>query len=249
MKRSIFAALAAALILSFSCAAADAGFLALTGLDRMAASMAQGVQLASVYYTDGSREFETADAATVQQLFAALSEISISSFSGQRAQEGFSAVIFTLSDGSRYSVRFSGDRLEAGSATYDVEGAESFQALAQALLGGGAGAAQGTGGTVNAVDLYLPSNPGTGYAWSAQVEREGIVRVTEQLFQGGAEPQSLGAGGTHWFHFDGVRPGVTAVKLSYARPWESSAAYTLTWRMTVDSALNVLVWGFEMQAP
>ena len=27
-----------------------------------------------------------------------------------------------------------------------------------------------------------------------------------------------------------------------------SAAYTLTWRMTVDSALNVLVWGFEMQA-
>ena len=99
------------------------------------------------------------------------------------------------------------------------------------------------------MDLYLPSNPGTGYAWSAQVEREGIVRVTEQLFQGGAEPQSLGAGGTHWFHFDGVRPGVTAVKLSYARPWESSAAYTLTWRMTVDSALNVLVWGFEMQAP
>ena len=251
MTGRALALMAVIFTLACACAAADAGFLALTGLDRMAASIGQGAQLSSAYYTDGTREFETKDAAEAQQLYEALSEISIVSFSGQRDGEGFSAVIFSLTDGSRYSVRFTGDRLEAGNTTYDVQGAETFHMMAQAILQGRTGAAGQTaaGGTANAVDLYLPCTPSTGYSWAAAAEREGIVRITGQYFEGDASGRTAGAGGTQWFHFDGAAPGMTAVTFTYSRPWESSAAYTLTCRLTVDSALNVLTWGIEMQAP
>ena len=250
MTGRALALITAVFTLMCALAAADAGFLALTGLDRMADSIRQGAQLSSAYYTDGTREFETRDAAEAQQLYEALSEISIASFSGQRDGEGFTAIIFSLTDGSRYSVRFAGERLEAGNTTYDVQGAETFRMMAQAILQGRTGqSGQTAGGTVNAVDLYLPCTPSTGYSWSAAAEREGIVRITGQYFEGDASGRTAGAGGTQWFHFDGVAPGMTAVTLAYSRPWESNAAYTLNCRMTVDSALNVLTWGIEMQAP
>ena len=61
----------------------------------------------------------------------------------------------------------------------------------------------------------------------------------------------VGAGGTHWFRFRGLKEGVTSVTLMYFRPWEpieetDPPQYTFVYRMSVDSRLNVILWGFEM---
>ena len=98
-----------------------------------------------------------------------------------------------------------------------------------------------------AVDLYLPGNPTTGYAWTAQAEDEGIVEITDQYFSEKSDEPLSGLGGAWWFHFEGIQPGTTAVTLTYARPWEpEGAVYTFVYRLTVDEDLNVLIWGVEM---
>lgn len=98
-----------------------------------------------------------------------------------------------------------------------------------------------------AVDLYLPGNPTTGYAWIAQAEDEGIVEITDQYFSEKSDEPVSGLGGAWWFQFAGVAPGITSVTLTYARPWEAdSAVYTFVYRLTVDEELNVLIWGVEM---
>ena len=98
-----------------------------------------------------------------------------------------------------------------------------------------------------AVDLYLPGNPTTGYAWTAQAEDEGIVEITDQYFSEKSDEPLSGLGGAWWFHFAGIQPGTTAVTLTYARSWEpESAVHTFVYRLTVDADLNVLIWGVEM---
>lgn len=98
-----------------------------------------------------------------------------------------------------------------------------------------------------AVDLYLPGNPTTGYSWIAQAEDEGIVEITDQYFGEKSDAPVSGLGGTWWFQFAGIQPGVTSVTLTYARPWEpEGAVYTFVYRLTVDEDLNVLIWGVEM---
>ena len=73
----------------------------------------------------------------------------------------------------------------------------------------------------NVVDLYLPANPTTGYSWTAEAESPGIVGIREEYFADSRSLGMTGAGGTHWFHFEGLSEGVTSVTLRYARAWES----------------------------
>ena len=238
------------LLLLMGTAGADSSFLALSGLDRMLAALNGGCTLVSCYYTSGAgadaAEFETADPGEAAQMLQALSEISIAGVSGEAAGEDISAVIFRLSDGSRYSVRFSRGRLEAGSMTCELSGDEAFRALVASLTAKYAPSAASlpfaSGG--NSVDLYLPCLPASGYAWTAACEQEGVVRVTDQAFD-----SDSGSSDVHWFHFDGLAEGTTAVRLACARPWDSEPVYTLVYRLTVDASRNVLIWGFEMLLP
>lgn len=99
----------------------------------------------------------------------------------------------------------------------------------------------------NAVDLYLPANPTTGYTWTVEIEEEGIVEVKDQYFPDSQALGFTGSGGTHWFHFDGLQEGVASVKLSYQRPWEDGEAlYVFIYRLSVDDQNNVMIWGVEM---
>ena len=98
----------------------------------------------------------------------------------------------------------------------------------------------------NSIDLYFPANPTTGYSWMAEVEDEGIVEVKDQYFSDSRALGMTGVGGTHWFHIDGLREGVTSVRLTYQRPWEDNALYVFVYRISVDEWNNVLIWGFEM---
>lgn len=99
----------------------------------------------------------------------------------------------------------------------------------------------------NQVDLYMPSNPTTGYSWTCNVEDPSVVAVRDQFFEDSSELGFVGAGGTHWFHISGVQPGTTSVIFRYLRSWEAEApAEETTYRLTVDEQLNVMIWGVEV---
>ena len=99
----------------------------------------------------------------------------------------------------------------------------------------------------NQVDLYLPSNPTTGYAWVCEVEDASLIAVRDQFFEDSGELGFVGVGGTHWFHLSGLRPGTTSVTFRYLRSWEpDTPAAQTTYRISVDERLNVLIWGVEV---
>ncbi len=100
----------------------------------------------------------------------------------------------------------------------------------------------------NCVDLYFPSNPTTGYSWEVTAAEDGIVAIRDQYFADSGDLGMTGAGGTHWFHFSGLREGTTSVTFRYIRAWEPETAYyTYVYRLTVDEAGNVLIWGVEVE--
>ena len=102
--------------------------------------------------------------------------------------------------------------------------------------------------TPNEVDLYMPSNPTTGYSWSCEVEDPEIVAIRDKFFEDSHELGFTGVGGTHWFHISGVKPGTTSVTFSYFRPWETEEEplQMTRYRLTVDDGLNVMIWGVEV---
>ena len=99
----------------------------------------------------------------------------------------------------------------------------------------------------NQVDIYLPSNPTTGYSWTCVPEDPEIVGIQDQYFEDSHELGFVGSGGTHWFHLSGLKPGITSVAFRYARPWETNQeAEQTVYRLSVDELLNVLIWGVEV---
>ena len=103
------------------------------------------------------------------------------------------------------------------------------------------------GASPNCVDLYFPSNPTTGYSWEFSVADSDVLEVRDQYFADSGDLGMTGAGGTHWFHFNGLREGTTSVTFRYVRAWEpEKALYTYVYRLAVDEAGNVLIWGVEV---
>ena len=99
----------------------------------------------------------------------------------------------------------------------------------------------------NCVDMYLPCDPETGCYWEAWAEDESIIEIRETYFEYNRDLGMPGTGGIHWFHFNGLSEGVTAVTISYLRPWEiNSPEIMFVYRMYVDATGNVMIWGMEM---
>ena len=165
-------------------------------------------------------------------------------------------IVFRFSDGTRFGIRFEAHWLSVGSENYELRYDNTFWLLTSVLVQQyeSRPAPVGPSGEPpeqpefipNCIDLYFPTNPTTGYAWSVEIEDGGIVESREQVFEDSHELGFTGAGGTHWFHLDGVGEGMTSVIYRYARPWEESALYTFTYRVRVDEDRNVFVWGVEM---
>lgn len=67
--------------------------------------------------------------------------------------------------------------------------------------------------------ITLESNPTTGYSWEVVELEEDILRqMGEPEFQ--PESEALGAPGVEILRFEATKPGQTALKLVYHRPWE-----------------------------
>ena len=99
----------------------------------------------------------------------------------------------------------------------------------------------------NQVDLYFPANPTTGYSWIAEAEDPETVSIRDQYFEDSHDLGFVGAGGTHWFHIKGLKPGTTSVSFRYVRSWEpDEAAESTLYRLTVNEQLDVLIWGVEV---
>jgi predicted secreted protein len=97
----------------------------------------------------------------------------------------------------------------------------------------------------NAVDLYFPSNPTTGYEWTAEIEDPAVVELDEKYFDDW-KPGVVGAGGVQWYRIRGASEGITSVTFRYARSWENTALTTYVYRLQVDARGSVLIWGVEV---
>ena len=97
----------------------------------------------------------------------------------------------------------------------------------------------------NAVDLYFPANPTTGYEWSYELENPEVVELEGKYFPDGFSGL-IGSGGSQWYRIRGLSEGVTSVTFRYARSWESEAIDTYLYRIQVDEKGNVLIWGVEV---
>lgn len=263
MKRTISIIVLAALLLCLAPAGFAEGesFASLTGLDALQETLQGGVTVESVYYTDGygfsTSEFTSTDPAEIEALLDALYDIRLGAPSEMSVTDWYPMILFSLSDGTEFFISFESHWLTANGKNYELENDGAFWFLTSGLVKMYARletpepTPEPTSEPEpeiwpNCVDLYFPSNPSTGYGWTVEIADEGIVESKDQLFEKSADLGLAGAAGTHWFHLDGVGEGMTHVSYRYARPWEDSALFTFTYRIQVDSRLNVLIWGVEM---
>ncbi len=69
----------------------------------------------------------------------------------------------------------------------------------------------------------LPSNPATGYGWTALCPDEVKLLGKKYLPDGGGE-KLCGAGGSERFEFAALSKGDCEIKFKYLRPWEKNAS-------------------------
>lgn len=101
-------------------------------------------------------------------------------------------------------------------------------------------------GVANCVDIYLPENPSTAYLWRYAVEDPALVSLRDQFFADG-ELFAVGRGGMHWFQINGEQPGVTSVTFTLSRFETDPIEQAVTYRLTVEDDLDVVIWGVEME--
>lgn len=73
------------------------------------------------------------------------------------------------------------------------------------------------------LDLFLPSNPTTGYDWSiaGSPDPNVLVKISDEYIPNTTTSQAIGSGGNEHWVFQAAGSGATAINLVYARPWES----------------------------
>jgi inhibitor of cysteine peptidase len=75
--------------------------------------------------------------------------------------------------------------------------------------------------------VVLPGNPTTGYSWAAALDEESAALLTQEgeplYAEDAVEDDVVGGGGAFTFTFTAAKEGAAAIKLVYARPWESEA--------------------------
>jgi len=78
----------------------------------------------------------------------------------------------------------------------------------------------------DAFTIILDSNPSTGYAWEAKVNKESHVAFLSQDF---VSPKTMmpGAGGKETFTYKVLEEGVSTISFKYKRAWEDESIETL----------------------
>ncbi len=84
--------------------------------------------------------------------------------------------------------------------------------------------------------VRLSGNPTTGYQWqTAAVQGQSLRLMAEpQYVATPVKPGVVGSGGTYYFKFRALQPGLTTIKLSYLRPWQKDQPPLETFQCTVE---------------
>ena len=78
------------------------------------------------------------------------------------------------------------------------------------------------GSSGKTLTLELESNGSTGYEWTSAIEGEGIELAGQSVKEGSDSGDTVGAGGTTTFTYEGTGAGVSTITLTYQRPWETT---------------------------
>ncbi len=70
------------------------------------------------------------------------------------------------------------------------------------------------------LEVRLPSNPSTGYQWTAGALKTGALNAQRPPVYEGSKPQLPGSGGTEVFTYQGAAAGTEHLSFAYSRPWE-----------------------------
>lgn len=70
------------------------------------------------------------------------------------------------------------------------------------------------------LEVRLPSNPTTGYRWTAGTLSSTPLRQKRAPAFVPSKSGLMGAGGTQVFTYDGVAAGTAPLSFAYSRPWE-----------------------------
>jgi inhibitor of cysteine peptidase len=83
--------------------------------------------------------------------------------------------------------------------------------------------------------VALPSNPTTGYSWTASVSNASVENEGSAYQAHPAATGMMGVGGQQIFSFEGNAKGTATITFSYARPFEKGkpAAKTSIFHVTV----------------
>lgn len=142
MRRFLILLLSAVLLLASAAsgrAESEPAFLSITGLDAMQEALDAGASIASADYTEGLgfsvSEFRTEDPEETQALWDALRKLELAGVCGESVTDWYPQIVFTLSDGSRFSALFEAHWLSAdgGRVNYHLTGDEDFWALTARL--------------------------------------------------------------------------------------------------------------------
>ena len=77
--------------------------------------------------------------------------------------------------------------------------------------------------TGQVMELRLAENPATGFRWHVSSPGDPACHIVSDAYEQPPSPGKPGAGGTHVWQVQAVRPGLCNLGLSYARSWDTGA--------------------------
>jgi len=101
-----------------------------------------------------------------------------------------------------------------------------------------------------ALYVCLPSNPSTGFGWSAESSDSELLKMTAEEFVSDSTSKIVSGAGGDWFGSFGWEPGSVGdgvLTLRYARPWEDRAIETRTLHFFIDEEGRLSVISVEVE--
>jgi inhibitor of cysteine peptidase len=83
------------------------------------------------------------------------------------------------------------------------------------------------------LDVHLPSNPSTGYAWQIVECPDFLTPAEVSIFESDAGEGVVGAGGVETWRFTGASTGTGTLVLEYRQAWEPDVPAEDTYEITV----------------
>ena len=82
--------------------------------------------------------------------------------------------------------------------------------------------------------IALDSNPTTGYDWEESHDSAVLCLVESRYTPDEEKPGLVGAGGTQYYRFRGLKAGTTEITVVYKRAWETEIAEQKVFKVDIE---------------